>query len=109
MEKSGFICKYSLIRFWQNAVMMGCSRSLMNISGSFRALEFIDTVINVENISAGLWSSFNATRDHHNHNCIPFDMLTKTITNDFDRQSASDDDPLGVAQEARSKSSRLDD
>jgi hypothetical protein len=52
-----------------------------------RALEFIDLVIDSDTVSPGLWSSFHATKDHFNYNRIPFDILTKKISSDFERRA----------------------
>lgn len=52
-----------------------------------RALEFIDLVIVSNNIPAQKWGSFHATKDHFNYNRIPFDILSKKITGDFERHA----------------------
>jgi len=52
-----------------------------------RALEFIDEVIGSDRVSPELWSSFRATKDRFNYNRIPFDILTKKISGDFERHA----------------------
>jgi hypothetical protein len=52
-----------------------------------RALEFIDLVMQSDSIPAELWGSFRATRDHSNYNRIPYDILTKDISGNFERHA----------------------
>jgi hypothetical protein len=52
-----------------------------------RALEFINLVLESDSVSAELWGSFRATRDHSNYNRIPFDILTKNIDSDFEQHA----------------------
>ncbi len=81
---------YALLKFhtrWLNGVRPKCGNIFVATGKIERALEFIDTVIEVENVSPDLWSAFHATRDHFNYNRIPFDILTKKISNDFERHA----------------------
>ncbi len=81
---------YALLKFharWLNAKRPECGNIYVATGEIKRALEFIDTVIDAKNISAELWSSFNTTKDHYNYNRIPFDILTKEISNDFERHA----------------------
>ena len=52
-----------------------------------RALEFINLVLESDSVSAELWGSFRATRDHFNYNRIPFDILTKNINSEFEQHA----------------------
>jgi len=81
---------YALLKFhvrWLNGVRPKCGNIYVATGKIERALEFTDTVIAAENVSPDLWSSFHATRDQFNYNRIPFDILTKKISNDFERHA----------------------
>jgi len=81
---------YALLQFherWLNGVRPKSGNIYVATGKIERALEFIDTVMAAENISPDLWSAFHATRDHFNYNRIPFDILTRKISNDFERHA----------------------
>jgi len=81
---------YALLKFharWLNGVRPKSGNIYVATGKIERALEFIDTVMAAEHISPDIWSAFHATRDHFNYNRIPFDILTKKISNDFERHA----------------------
>ncbi|MCZ6488002.1 MAG: hypothetical protein O6703_07470 [Gammaproteobacteria bacterium] len=81
---------YALLKFharWLNGVRPKCGNIFVATGQIERALEFIETVIGAENVSPDIWSDFHATRDHFNYNRIPFDILTKKISTDFERHA----------------------
>ncbi|MCK5275986.1 MAG: hypothetical protein KAR37_15135 [Alphaproteobacteria bacterium] len=44
-------------------------------------------MIGSDRVSPELWSSLRATKDRFNYNRIPFDILTKKISGDFERHA----------------------
>ncbi len=81
---------YALLKFhtrWLNGVRPKRGNIYVATGKIERALEFIDTVMAEENISPDSWSAFHATGDHFNYNRIPFDILTKKISNNFERHA----------------------
>ena len=81
---------YALLKFhqrWLNGMRPNCGNVYVATGKIERALEFIDTVINAKSVSPELWGSFNVTKDHCNYNRIPFDILTKKVSNDFERHA----------------------
>ncbi len=81
---------YALLKFharWLNGVRPKCGNIYVATGKIERALEFIETVLGAENVSPDIWSAFHATRDHFNYNRIPFDILTKKISTDFERHA----------------------
>ncbi len=86
-EMSGVYALQKLHQRWLDGERPKCENIYVATGKIERALEFIDTAINAENMPAELWSSFNATEDHNNYNRIPFDILTKSINNEFERHA----------------------
>jgi len=86
-EMSGVYALMKFHRRWLNGVRPKSANIYVATGQIDRALEFIDTVLDAENISAELWSSFHATRDHNNYNRIPFNILSKKISSDFERHA----------------------
>lgn len=83
-EMSGI---YALLKFhhrWLNGVRPKAGKIYVATGKIERALEFIDTVMKADNIAPEIWSAFHATTDHHNYNRVPFDILTRNISNDFE-------------------------
>lgn len=81
---------YALMKFhdrWLEGVRPKSGNIYVATGKIERALEFIDFVMDKEQIAPELWASFHATSDHFNYNKIPFDLLSKKISNDFERHA----------------------
>ena len=81
---------FALLKFhhrWLRGMRPACGNIYVATGKIDRALEFIDLVLKSECISAELWGSFRATRDHSNYNRIPFDILTRNISSDFEQHA----------------------
>jgi hypothetical protein len=81
---------FALLKFhdrWLRGVRPTCGNIYVATGNIERALEFIDLVMKSDSVSAELWGSFRATRDHSNYNRIPFDILTRNINSDFEQHA----------------------
>jgi hypothetical protein len=81
---------FALLQFhqrWLRGVRPACGNIYVATGNIERALEFIDLVMKSDSVSAELWGSFRATRDHSNYNRIPFDILTRNINSDFEQHA----------------------
>ena len=81
---------FALLQFhqrWLRGVRPACGNIYVATGNIERALEFIDLVMKSDSVSAELWGSFRATRDHSNYNRIPFDILTRNINSAFEQHA----------------------
>jgi hypothetical protein len=81
---------FALLQFhqrWLRGVRPACGNIYVATGNIERAREFIDLVMKSDSVSAELWGSFRATRDHSNYNRIPFDILTRNINSDFEQHA----------------------
>ncbi len=86
-EMAGISALLEFHKRWQKGVRPKSGNIFVATGDIERALEFIDTALKSDSMSATKWGTFSATKDHFNYNRIAFDVIKKKHLSVYERRA----------------------